>query len=36
MILAFWLECFLDFHRKVEKSDLSVRQKGEVMIWFVN
>ena len=36
MILAFWLDCFLDFHREVEKADLSVRQKDEIMIWYVN
>lgn len=36
MILAFWMECFLDFYRDVEISDFSMRQKDEIMILYVN
>ena len=36
MILSFWLESFLDFYREVEISDFSMRQKDEIMIWYVN
>jgi len=36
MILAFWLECFLKFHRKAEKSGSIKQQRDEKMIWYVN
>lgn len=36
MILAFWMECFLDAWRILEVTDLSKKQKDQVMIWYVN
>ena len=36
MILAFWLECFLDAWSTIDASGLSKQQKDEVMIWYVN
>jgi len=32
MILAFWLECFLDFYREVEKSGFTKQHSDERMI----
>lgn len=36
MILAFWLQAFLGFHREVQKADLTDRQKDELMIFYVS
>ena len=36
MILAFWMQCFLEAWKTVEDSGLSKKQKDEVMIWYVN
>lgn len=36
MILSFWMHCFLDAWQTIEDSDLSLKQKDEVMILYIS
>jgi len=36
MILAFWMECFLDAWRTIDATGLSKKRKDAVMILYVS
>ena len=36
MILSFWMECFFEAQLEIERSDLSIEEKDQVMVLYVS